>query len=189
MNMIFDGKSKFLHIWICRPSSAGKSLAAIAWWCLANFLPPVLTFWTSPLSKPNATFHVTLSLTSPMMSLPIRYSPMPVYFWLSIIFLTPQILQHLPRQHDLSQLSCEPSCDHHWLCPIPIAPSVQYHVGDLPYDPRTTSLHFPFLVSSLLPHTFVCSLTNHRLSRHVIGTLPYVSPPTNLVLVLLIVCI
>ena len=39
--------------------------------------------------------------------------------------------------------------NHHRLYPIPIAPSARYHVGDLSYDPRTTSLHFPFLVFSL----------------------------------------
>ena len=32
-----------------------------------------------------------------LMSLPIRYSPMAFYLQLSIIFLTPQVLQHLPR--------------------------------------------------------------------------------------------
>ena len=38
---------------------------------------------------------------------------------------------------------------------MPIAPSARYHVGDLPYDLQTTSLHFPFLVSSLyLTHSF-----------------------------------
>ena len=37
------------------------------------------------------------------------------------------------------------------LYPIPIAPSVWYHVGDLSYDLWTTSLHFPFLVFSLYP--------------------------------------
>ena len=38
---------------------------------------------------------------------------------------------------------------------MPIAPLARYHVGDLPYDLRTTSLHFPFLVSSLyLTHSF-----------------------------------
>ena len=65
----------------------------------------------------------------------------------------------------------------------------RYHVGDLPYDLQTTSLHFPFLVSSLLPDTSFRCPTDHRLSHHVIGTLPYVLPHTNLVLVSLIVCI
>ena len=45
--------------------------------------------------------------------------------------------------------------DHRRLYPIPIAPSVWYHVGDLSYDLRTTSLHFPFLVFSPYPtHSF-----------------------------------
>ena len=37
------------------------------------------------------------------MSLPIIYPPMPSYFQLSIIFLTPQILQHPPHWHNLLQ--------------------------------------------------------------------------------------
>ena len=123
------------------------------------------------------------------MSVPIRYPPMPFYFRLSIIFLTPQILRHLPRWRNFFQPSREPLCNHHRLYPIPIAPSVQYHIGDLSYDLWTTSLHFPFLVSSLLPDAFFFSLTNHRSSHRTIGTLPYASPHTDLVLILLIVCI
>ena len=110
-----------------------------------------------------------------LMSLPIRYLPMASYFRLSIIFLAPQILRHLLCQCDLFQLSCKPSCNHHGLYPIPIAPSVWYHIGDLPYDLWTTLLHFPFLVSSLLPDTFF----------HV----PYALPHMDLVLILFIVCI
>ena len=60
--------------------------------------------------------------TYPLMSLLIRYSPMASYFWLSIIFLTPQILQHISCQHDLPW----DSCDHHQLYPIPTTPSVIY---------------------------------------------------------------
>ena len=41
--------------------------------------------------------------------------------------------------------------DHRRLYPIPIAPSVRYHIGDLSYDLRTTLLHFPFLVFSPYP--------------------------------------
>ena len=41
--------------------------------------------------------------------------------------------------------------DHRRLYPIPIAPSVRYHVGDLSYDLQTTLLHFPFLVFSPYP--------------------------------------
>ena len=93
------------------------------------------------------------------MSLPIRYSPMAFYFWLSIIFLTPQILRHLLRRCDLFR----PSRDRHRLYPIPITPSVQYHVGDLSYDLWTTLLHFPFLAFSLYPmHSFVVRpITDH----------------------------
>ena len=119
------------------------------------------------------------------MSLPIRYSPMASYFWLSIIFLTLQILQHAPCQHDLPW----PLCDHHWLYPIPITPLAWYHIGDLPYDLWTTLLYFPFLVSFLLPNASCRGPTNHKSSHHVIRTLPYVSLHMNLVLVLLIICI
>ena len=120
-----------------------------------------------------------------MMSLPIRCPPIPFYFRLSIIFLTLQILQRPPHQRDLLR----PSCDHHQLYPMPITPLVQYHIGDLPYDLRTTPLHFPFLVSSLLPNAFFHGPTNHRSSHHTIGTLPYVLLHLNLILVLLIICI
>ena len=98
-----------------------------------------------------------------MMSLPIRYSLMAFYFWLSIIFLTLQVLWHLLHQRDLLRPLHEGSHDHHWLYPIPIAPSVQYHVRDLPYDLWTTPLHFPFLVSFLYPtHSFVVRpITDH----------------------------
>ena len=89
------------------------------------------------------------------MSLPIRYSPMAFYFRLSIIFLTPQIFRHLPHRRNLLQPSREPSHDRHRLYPIPIATLARYHVGDLSYDLRTTSLHFPFLVFSPYPtHSF-----------------------------------
>ena len=57
--------------------------------------------------------------------------------------------------------------DHRQLYPMPIAPSAQYHVGDLPYDLQTTSLHFPFLVSSLYPtHSFaVRPIADRRTAR------------------------
>ena len=70
-----------------------------------------------------------------------------------------------------------------------IAPSPRYHIGDLPYDLWTTLLYFPFLVSSLLPDASFCSPTDHKSSHCMVRTLPYVSPHTNLVFVLLIVCI
>ena len=54
-----------------------------------------------------------------LMSLPIRYPPIPSYFQLSIIFLTLQILQHPPRWCDLFWPSHKPSCNHHRLYPIP----------------------------------------------------------------------
>ena len=92
------------------------------------------------------------------MSLPIRYSPMAFYFWLSIVFLTPQVLQH-----DLFR----PLRDRHRLYPIPIAPSARYHVGDLSYDLQTTLLHFPFLVFSPYPtHSFmVRPIADHCTAR------------------------
>ena len=101
------------------------------------------------------------------MSLPIRYSPMAFYFWLSIIFYTLQVLRHLPHRHDLLRPSRKPSRDHCRLYPIPIAPSVLYHVGDLSYDLQTTSLHFPFLVFSPYPtQSFtVRPITDRRTTR------------------------
>ena len=154
-------------------------------------------FWTKvahwpQLKFPNhfPTIHIPWSKsTMPLMSLPIRYSPMAFYFWLSIVFFTPQILRHASHWCNPLRPSHEPSRDHHQLYPIPIAPSVQYHIGDLPYDLQTTLLYFPFLVFFLLPNTFCHGPTNHRLSHCAIATLPYVSPHTNLVLILLIVCI
>ena len=136
-----------------------------------------------------ACFHFNVSLTSTVMSLPIRYSPMAFYFRFSIIFLTPQILQHAPRQCDPPQPSRKGSPNHHQLYPIPITPSVWYHIGDLPYDLQTMLLYFPFLVSSLLPNASFCGPTDHKSLHCVVRTLPYVSPHTNLVLILLIVCI
>ena len=101
------------------------------------------------------------------MSLPIRYSPMAFYFWLSIVFHTPQVLRHLPHQRDLLWPSREPSCDCHQLYPIPIAPSARYHIGDLSYDLWTTSLHFLFLVFSPYPtHSFaVWPIADRRTTR------------------------
>ena len=116
------------------------------------------------------------------MSLPIRYPPMASYFRLFDIFLTPQILRHLLRRCDLFR----PSRDHHRLYPIPIAPSAWYHIRDLSYDLWTTSLHFPFLVFSLLPDAFFRGPTNRQSSHHMIRTLPYTSLHTNLVLVYLL---
>ena len=146
---------------------------------------------TIPTSQVLLLWSVTWNITLhwPMMSLPIRYPPMAFHFRLSIVFLTPQDLRHLPRWCNLLWPSRKPSCDHHPLYPIPIAPSVRYHIGDLSYDLQTTLLCFPFLVSSLLPDAFFRGPTNHRSSHCAIGTLPYTSPHTNLVLVLLIVWI
>ena len=55
----------------------------------------------------------------------------------------------------------------HDVYPIPIAPLVWYHVGDLSYDLWTTLLHFPFLVFSLYPtHSFtVRPIANRRTAR------------------------
>ena len=85
------------------------------------------------------------------MSLPNRYFPMAFYFWLSIVFHTRQVLRHLLHRCNLLRPSCEPSRKCYQLYPIPIAPSVRYHVGDLSYDLQTTSLHFPFLAFSPYP--------------------------------------
>ena len=70
-----------------------------------------------------------------------------------------------------------------------IAPSARYHIRDLPYDLWTTLLYFPLLVSSLLPNTSFRGPTDHRSLHCAVGTLPYTLLHTNLVLVLLIVCI
>ena len=110
---------------------------------------------TSWIKKPERrspnqkTGNIKVICSSPIMvmSLPIRYSPMAFYFRLSIVFLTPQVLQHLLHRCDLLQPSREPSRNHHRLYPIPITPLVQYHIRDLSYDLRTTSLHFPFLLT------------------------------------------
>ena len=67
------------------------------------------------------------------------------FIWVSIVFLTLQILWHPPHWCDLPQPLCEPSRGHHWLYPIPIAPSAWYHVRDLPYDLWTTLFIFSFL--------------------------------------------
>ena len=72
------------------------------------------------------------------MSLPIRYPPMASYFRLSIIFLTPQILRHLPLRHDLLW----PLRDHHWLYPIPIDPVPRWRPPIWPTDHIVT---FSFL--------------------------------------------
>ena len=57
--------------------------------------------------------------------------------------------------------------DHRRLYPIPITPSVRYHVGDLSYDLWTTSLHFPFLVFSLYPmhSSAVWPIADHHTAR------------------------
>ena len=125
------------------------------------------------------------SYSKAVMSLPIRYLPMASYFWLSIIFLTPQILRHAPRQHNPLQHSH----DHHWLFPIPIAPWAWHHVVDLSYDLWTTVFYFPFLVPFLLPNVYCCSPTDHKSSHHVVGALPSVLPHMDLALILLIICI
>ena len=125
--------------------------------------------------RPQWSFYITYPCDL-LMSLPIRYSPMAFYFWLSIIFLTPQILRHQPCWHSLLQPLCKGLHDHHQLYPIPIAPSAQCHVRDLPYDLWTTLLYFPLLVSFLLPNTFCRGLTDHRSSHRTVRTLPYVSP-------------
>ena len=103
-----------------------------------------------------------------------------------LLFLT---FYHFPYTADLP-CRCNlfwPSRNHHQLYPIPIAPLVWCHVGDLSYDLQTTLLHFPFLVSSLLPDASFRGPTNHRSSHRTMGTLPYASLHTNLVLILLIV--
>ena len=114
--------------------------------------------WVLELSLP-----LKQPLGVPLMSLPIRYSPMAFYFWLSIVFHTLQVFRHLPHWRDLLR----PLRNRYRLYPIPIAPSVRYHAGDLSYDLQTTSLHFPFLVFSLYPthSSVVRPIADHRTAR------------------------
>ena len=82
-----------------------------------------------------------------VMGLPIRYPPVASYFWLSIIFLTLQILRHPPCWHNLLR----PSCDHHRLYPIP-----HCTIGPVPHRrppiwPTDHVVLFSFL--SLFPFT------------------------------------
>ena len=67
---------------------------------------------------------------------------------------------------------------HHTISPVPC--------WRPPIWPMDHIVIFSFLS---LFHTFCGGLTNHRSSHSMIRTLPYVSPHTNLVLILLIVCI
>ena len=76
----------------------------------------------------------------------------------------------------------------------PTIPYTHHTIGPVPRRrpliwPTDHIVTFPFLSLFSLPDTFFHSLTNRRSSHHTIGTLPYVSPHTNLVLVLLIICI
>ena len=87
---------------------------------------------------------------------------------------------------------CDPlrdSHDHHWLYPIPIAPLAWHHAEDSAYDLWTMLIRFPSLVSFLLPNMYCRGPTNHKSSHHMIGTLPSIFLHTNLVLILLIICI
>ena len=123
-----------------------------------------------------------------LMSLPIRYSPMVFYFRLSIIFLTPQVLRHLLRRRDLLQPSREP------LHSPPTIPYTHCTIGPVPCRrpliwPTDHIVTFPFLSLFSLPNAVFHSPTNRRSSHHAIRTLPYASLHTNLVLILLIVCI
>ena len=94
------------------------------------------------------------------MSILIRYSPMASYLQLSIIFLTLQIIQHTPCQHNLPWHLR----DHHRLYPIPIAPSARHHVVDFPYDLWTMLFYFPFwfLFYYLMHPVITQPITSHR---------------------------
>ena len=75
-----------------------------------------------------------------------RYSDEPTHQILSYGLL---FLLFYPFPYTTDPPTCttlpRPSCDHHQLYPIPIAPSVQYHIRDLPYDLWTTLFIFSFL--------------------------------------------
>ena len=114
--------------------------------------------------------------------------PSDTFLWPSIFDFLPFYLHHRSsNKHDLLRYLHKPSCDHHRLYPIPIAPSAWYHFRDLSYDLQTTLLYFPFLVSFLLPGTSCHSLTYHKSLHCAVSTLSYVSLHTNLVLILLII--
>ena len=141
-------------------------------------LPPVDT--PTPATYEPHNIWWTCGVT--LMSLLIKYSPMASYFRLSTIFLPLWILRHLPHW-------CNVLCDHHRLYPIPITLSAQHQVVDFAYDLWTTQCYFPFLVPFLLPDVCCRRLTDHKPSHHMVRALPSISPHTNLVLILLIICI
>ena len=60
-----------------------------------------INHWNIPKLELMSAIHQSIIWMGALMSLPIRYSPMAFYFCLSIVFLTPQVFQHLPRRHDL----------------------------------------------------------------------------------------
>ena len=97
------------------------------------------------------------------MSLPIRYSPMAFYLLFSLHRRSSDIYCADATFSDLRTNLC----DRYRLYPIPIAPSVRYHVGDLSYDLQTTSLHFPFLAFSpdLTHSSTVQPIAEHRTAR------------------------
>ena len=63
----------------------------------------------------------------PLMSLLFRYSPIPSYFFLFIIFLPLPILHHTPCQHNLPHNLCKPS----W-SPLTI-PYTHHTIGSAPH--------------------------------------------------------
>ena len=155
-----------------------------------GYLPPQTFGLGEKGLEPSATVEKAVEGSSchTLMSLPIRYSPMAFYFRFSIIFLTPQVLRHLLRRHDLLRPSREPS---------PSSPTIPYThrtIGPVPHWrpliwPMDHIVTFPIFSFFSLPDAFFRSPTNRRTSHRTIGTLPYVSPHTNLVLILLIICI
>ena len=84
--------------------------------------------------------------------------------------------------HDLHTIAINYSLypSHHWS-------GTMLETSHMTYRP--SCLYFPFLVSSHLPNASFHGLTIHESSHCAIGTLPYVLLYTNLVLILLIICI
>ena len=77
---------------------------------------------------------------------------------------------------------------------LPTIPYTHRTIGLVPRRrpliwPTDHIVTFSFLSLFSLPNAVFHGPTNRRSSHHAIGTLPYTSPHTNLVLVLLIICI
>ena len=87
------------------------------WLCQVQGSLPISSSTHWRLGSISQKYSILTSTWRTLMSVPIRYPPMPFYFRLSIILLTPQILWHLPHRRDHFSPSREPLHDHHQLYP------------------------------------------------------------------------